>query len=204
MASISSLQILWFTLIVAYFSIRQVFAVHSLPILEASVLGLLGVPAAGKLGSAIVSGSRFRLSLDNWNWLIANEFLMEGKTIDPRKTAALKDLVLTDGVFDPTRYQLLLSSAIVGISMIVNGSLATSANETWGVLIAGSNAVYIGGKTFSPNGVKEIDERVSLIRASHPGPVSLNPLTDEDDLFIRRSLASAYGQNAVKERTLSQ
>lgn len=204
MASISSLQILWFTLIVAYISIKQVFANRGLPVLDSSILGLLGVSAAGKIGSTIICSSRLRLSLDNWNWLIANDFLREGKTIDPRETADLKDIVVTDGVFDPTRFQLLLSSAIVGFSMLRGDPLAASTMGDWSNLITGSNAVYIGGKALSPNGVKELDDRVTLIRTSHPFPVSLHPLMDEDDLFIRRSLVSAYGQNAVKERTLSK
>jgi hypothetical protein len=196
-ASISSLQLLWFTLIVAFISIENLLGARGLPILSESVLALLGMPAAGKLASIVISSNRLRLSLDNWNWLIDNQFLKEGRTIDPRTTANLKDLILTDGAFDPTRYQLFLFSLVIGIAMILGDNLGEFATGSWNSILFGSNALYLGGKALAPTGIKDLDDRVTAIRESQRDTAAITPITNEDREFIRKSLTSAYGAHAV-------
>jgi hypothetical protein len=196
-ASISSLQLLWFTLIVAFVSIESLLRHRGLPILSESVLTLLGMPAGGKLASIIVTSSRMRLSPENWNWLIENKFLKEGRSIDPRTTATLKDLILTDGAFDPTRYQLFLFSLVIGMAMILGNNLEQFNTGTWNGVLFGSNVVYLGGKALSPTGIKDLDDRVTAIRTSQLKTGVISPISDEDCAFIRKSLTSAYGANAV-------
>jgi hypothetical protein len=64
-ASISSLQLLRFTLFVFFIASANVFAGVGLPNISQDVLALLGWPAASKLGSIAISNSRLRLSLEN-------------------------------------------------------------------------------------------------------------------------------------------
>lgn len=195
-ASLSSLQLLWFTLIVAYISIEKLFLHNGLPGLTDSVMALLGLPGASKLASIVVSNNRMRLSLENWSWLIDNKFLKEGRTIDPRTTAHLRDLILTDASFDPTRYQLFLFSLVIGIAMILGDDLNKFNIGNWNGILLGSNAVYLGGKALSPTAIKDLNDRLTSIRKP-PGNASPVLLTDDDKLFIRKSLISAYGENAV-------
>ena len=196
-ASISSLQLLWFTLIVVFISIENLFLHKGLPGLSDSVLALLGMPAISKLASIVVTSNRLRLSLENWNWLIENNFLKEGRTIDPRTTAHLKDLILTDCAFDPTRYQLVLFSLVIGMAMILGNDLTNFNIGNWNGFLLGSNAVYLGGKALSPTGIKDLNDRVTVIRENQRNPAVNTQMTDEDLQFIRKSLISAYGEAAV-------
>ena len=140
-SSISSMQLLWFTLIAFYLGLRTLLIGKGLPALSESVLGLLAAPGAIKVASVVVSNYRMRLSLDNWSWLIQKEYLKAGNTIDPRgKIKSPFDgwdsLVLTDGTFDPTRYQLLVFSLLIGISLIMGDNLSKfHVNNSWAQFI---------------------------------------------------------------------
>ena len=192
-ASISSLQLLWFTLIVLFIAFKGLITGWQLSPLSADVLSLLGFPAATKIASVVISNSRLRLSLDNWNWLINNQFLRKGNTIDPRETAGLKDLILTDGVFDPVRFQLIVFSFLVGFAMLRGGSLNFPIGQ-WNTLLAGSNFVYLGGKAVSPTSIKEFDVLLSDIRSREIGRGEASKAEKES---IGNALESAYGRKAL-------
>jgi len=192
-ASISSLQLLWFTLIVLFIAFKGLISGWQLLPLSGDVLSLLGFPAATKLASVVISNSRLRLSLDNWNWLINNQFLRKGNTIDPRETAGWKDLVLTDGVFDPVRFQLIVFSFLIGFAMLRGGSLTFSIG-IWNTLLAGSNVVYLGGKALSPTAIKDLDVLLSDIRSRETGRGEASKAEKES---IGNALESAYGRKAL-------
>lgn len=194
MASISSLQLLWFTLIVLLISLKSLVIGYKLLPLSPELLSLLGWPAASKITSIIISNSRLRLSLENWSWLIKNNFLRKGNTIDPRETACWNDLILTDGVFDPVRFQLIVFSFLLGIALLRGGSVQSFNVGSWNTLLVGSNALYLGGKALSPTAIKELDDRLTSIRTreSNRGV----PSQEERD-FIKDSIESAYGKKAL-------
>jgi hypothetical protein len=193
-ASISSLQLLWFTLIVFFIASKSLYTGLGLSPLSTDVLSLLGWPAASRLTSVVISNSRLRLSLDNWNWLICKQFLRQGNTIDPRETAGWKDLILTDGVFDPVRFQLFLFSFLLGLAMLLGGSLLDFTVGSWNTLLAGSNALYLGGKALSPTAIKELDDRLTSIRSRETGR---GEASKEEEEFIERSIESAFGRKAL-------
>jgi hypothetical protein len=56
-ASISSLQLLWFTFIVLFIASKNVFARDGLSSISQDVLALLGWPSVSKLGSVAISNS---------------------------------------------------------------------------------------------------------------------------------------------------
>lgn len=193
-ASISSLQLLWFTLIVGFMAIKSLYSAKGLPGIPTDVLLLLGSPAASKVASVVISSSRLRLSLDNWNWLLQNKFLKAGNTIDPRDTAGWKDLIITDGVFDPARFQLFLSGFLIGFAMLLGDDMSKFTIGSWNNILIGSNVIYLGGKALSPTAIKELDERVTIISKKYH---DTGTIADEDKAYILRSLESAYGKNVL-------
>jgi hypothetical protein len=193
-ASISSLQLLWFTLIVLLISLKSLVIGYKLLPLSPELLSLLGWPAASKITSVVISNSRLRLSLENWSWLIKNDFLRKGNTIDPRETACWKDLILTDGVFDPVRFQLIVFSFLLGIALLRGGSVQAFNVGSWNTLLVGSNALYLGGKALSPTVIKELDDFLTNIRTREPNRGI--PIAEEKD-FIKDSIESAYGKKAL-------
>jgi hypothetical protein len=192
-ASISSLQLLWFTLIVLFIAFKGLIAGWLLSPLSADVLSLLGFPAASKIVSVVISNSRLRLSLDNWNWLINNQFLRKSNTIDPRETAGWKDLILMDGVFDPVRFQLIVFSFLVGFAMLRGGSLNFDIGQ-WSTLLAGSNFVYLGGKAVSPTSIKDLDVLLNDIRGRKIGR---GEASNEEKESIGNAIESAFGRKAL-------
>lgn len=201
-ASISSLQLLWFTFIVFFIASEKVFARNGLPSISQDVFALLGWPAVSKLGSVAISNSRLRLSLDNWNWLIDNNYLRQGSTIDPREAASFKNLILTDGTFDPVRFQLFLFSFLIGLSMLLGDNISNFTSTNWNTFLLGSNVIYLGGKALAPSLLKELDERIAAIRNRKPGPIEARPCSSasgltEDEQFIEKCLVSAFGSKAL-------
>lgn len=201
-ASISSLQLLWFTLIVFFIASQKVFYGVGLPGISQDIIALLGWPAASKLGSVAISNSRLRLSLENWNWLIDSNYLRQGNTIDPREGASFKHLILTDGTFDPLRFQLFVFSFLIGLAILLGNDISNFTSSNWNNFLVGSNAIYLGGKALAPSVLKELDERIDAIRNRKTELIEASTgmpekgLT-EDAKFIKKCLVSAFGSKAL-------
>jgi hypothetical protein len=192
--SISSLQLLWFTLIVVFGVVVDLFSNKGLSVLSPDVLPLLGVPAASKVTSALISKERLRLSSENWNWLVENNFLLDGRQIDPRTSAGWKDVLLTDGVFDPVRFQLFTFSFVIGWAIILGGDIESFKIGSWNIFLTGSNVFYLGGKALSQLSVDDLDSKVNELRKNKPASV-----TKEEKHFLGSSIEALYGRNALGE-----
>ncbi|MBD2103935.1 hypothetical protein [Leptolyngbya sp. FACHB-261] len=163
-ANISNLQITWFTLIVFGLLVHVLLRTGELSPISDNILWLLGISATGKIISRGVDFTRNRLSLENRAWLYYQGWL---KDTGPLKAAKWGDLIMTDSSFDVYKYQLLIFSLIVGITLTVSGLNAlTTFNLPQGFvsLLGLSNAVYIFGKTTSPNLVAELNEHLNQLR----------------------------------------
>jgi hypothetical protein len=203
--SLSSLQLLFFTMIVVFMSVRSLFASSGLPLLSDTLLTLLAVPGVGKLSANFVSANRARLSLENWNYLIDEGVLRRGSAIDPVNTAHLKDLLLTDGVFDPARFQLLCASVLIGLAMLLGGDLShfgldigseAGKYNSWGWLLAGSNAIYIGGKAVAPSTIEELNQCVAALRQAKTKLLDNECKVCSDEVkSVARVLKSMYGNS---------
>lgn len=187
-ASLSNLQIFWFTLIVLGLLVHILLYTGVLSALSESILLLLGISAASKILSAGVDVAKNRLSFDNWSWLHNKGWL----TIEPEKNAHWRDLILTDGSLDVYRYQLAAFSCLVGVTLLISGInvLATySLPEGFLALLGLSNVVYIFGKTVAPNSVAELNSKLDALRkAEQEGPKDQKT---EDE--VKSMLKSVYG-----------
>jgi hypothetical protein len=170
-ASISQLQIFFFTLIVLWLLTFIVLRTGLLSDISLDVLLLLGISAGGAVGSKVADQMKKRLSYENWAWLRNRQWLTAyetgiGQTPDSRR-ARWGDLLKTDGDFDIYSFQLAVFSIVVAYSLVTTGidQLATfeiPANLKG--LLGLSNVVYIGGKAISPNSVGELDLKLTDLR----------------------------------------
>jgi hypothetical protein len=203
-ASISGLQLLWFASIILYLVFCSLFNRHGLSDLSPGLLSLLGISVSSNISSSVISSTRLRLSLENWNWLIDNGFLLKGSSVNPRKAAQWSDLVLTEGSFDPFRYQLLAFSIVFGLAILMGGvaSLETfQLTPSYQALLFSSNVIYVGGKVLSPTVVKELDDLVEKLRVNEQEMISNSDqkftVSDAEKHFLVLSLGSAYGPEAL-------
>ena len=195
-ASLSNLQILWFTLIVAGLLVYAWLVTGSMLSPSVDVLWLLGIASGTKVVAASIGSLRQRLSLDNWNWLVANKLLRPEREIDPVDTAQWRDLVLDNGTLEPSRYQLVAFGFLIGISLLfgnIDVIQSFQVPEFFRTLQGLSSGFYLFGKFVSPDTVEEFNKHVSSLRTSAP-PL---PISDDEDAYLRRTIASLYGQGAV-------
>ncbi|MGM3308085.1 hypothetical protein ACSQ6I_19260 [Anabaena sp. WFMT] len=163
-ASISNLQITWFTLIVFGLLIHVLLRTGQLSAISEDILWLLGISGTAKILSMGIDVSANRLSLDNLAWLRIQGYLNDS---NQSKNANWKDLINTNGSFDVYKYQLLLFSFIVGITLTISGLRVLTEfklPEGFLNLLGLSNVVYIFGNTISPNSIAELNKYINELR----------------------------------------
>jgi hypothetical protein len=149
----------------------------------------------------VIDVSKNKLSLENFSWLHTQEWLVEVKQT---KSANWKDLINTNGSFDVYKYQLLLFSFIVGITLSVSGlNVLTEFKLPQGFLslIGLSNVVYIFGNTISPNSIAELNKNIDDLRI-----LEKEYFSKHDDYIIKaRNVAGMltliYGKESTKFQT---
>jgi hypothetical protein len=196
--SISRLQILFFTLIVAGLLVFVLLRIGYLGELSESVLYLLGIAGAGTLAAKQTSVVRRRLDPQNWAWLLRTGWR------PPKHEPGVADLVMENGEFDIYRFQILVFSFIVGLSLLFTGlfGLATfELPDSMLVLLGLSQAVYVGGKAVTKPQVNELNKQIgdfrdSLreLRVQDPGATALTPELKSQADDIERLLNATYGR----------
>ena len=173
-ASLSNLQVFFFTLIVVWLAIYWLVKEGELVAINNTVLGLLGIAVAGSgLGKA-VDAARFRIRGENWAWAqakqwIIKDFTRNSSTREPR----LGDLVTSDQGFDVARFQAVVFSVVVGMSLLYSGATAAHAEafssfaigNAYLTLIGISQGVYVGGKAIGGNLVADLDAKLTELRS---------------------------------------
>ena len=188
-ASLSNLQILFFSLVVFWIVLYLLFRYGRLTNLSGDVLYLLGIGAIGSGGAKVVALRRQRLSFENWAWLKRKGWIKEdiGRSRRPPRWA---DLVNSDGKFDVFKFQSIVVSLIVGFGLLIAGVVgpdearagaeamadksgsmeaakglaAFSIPEGLLGLLGLSQVAYIGGKVTAPAPVEELDQRLNKVR----------------------------------------
>lgn len=164
-ASISNLQITWFTLVVFGLLIHVLLRTGELSDISEDILWLLGISGGSKIIASMgIDVASNRLSLDNLAWLRTQGWL---KDSNQEKNANWKDLINTNGNFDVYKYQLLLFSFIVGITLTISGiKVLTEFKLPQGFLglLGLSNVVYILGDKISPNSIAELNTHINELR----------------------------------------
>ncbi|MBK1667170.1 hypothetical protein CKO28_03815 [Rhodovibrio sodomensis] len=159
--SISKLQILFFTLIVAGMLIYVLLRVGRLGDLSADVLLLLGISGVG--GAAVKQASvlRRRVSAENWSWLKRQGWAA------PPVQASWGDLVMEGTEFDVYRFQILIFSLIVGGALLFTGLFGLANFELPPALLGLlglSQVVYLGGKVVSRPETVELNKAITNLR----------------------------------------
>lgn len=167
-ASLSNLQILFFSLIVFWVLFYSVLKDGTLSKLSPDVLILLGIGAAGTAGAKISALRQQRLSFENWAWLKRKGWIQNdiGKARTPPTWA---DLVTSDDAFNVFKFQNIVVSLIVGIGLVFVGLSEDSSaglasfeiDQSLLSLLGLSQATYVGGKAISASPVAELDKKLN-------------------------------------------
>lgn len=160
--SISKLQILFFTLIVAGMLVYVLLRVGRLGDLSTDVLLLLGISGVGGAAVKQAAVMRRRLSAENWSWLRRQDWA------PPPVVTSWRDLTMEGSEFDIYRFQILIFSLVVGGALLFTG-LFGLAHFTLPPALMGllglSQVVYLGGKVVSRPETVELDKAIDTLRS---------------------------------------
>ncbi len=173
-ASLSNLQLFYFTLVVLWVVIAALTWTGRLAGLSGDVVMLLGVGAAGTAGGKIAAIAKKRLEFDNWVWLVRKGWIKE--SIEPganTRKPEFGDLLSSGGEFDVSKFQLFVFSLAVGAALIyfaaygadVQGGLSSfEIPGEYLSLIGLSQVAYIGGKAVKPGVKADLDKKLNELR----------------------------------------
>ena len=177
-ASLSRLQLLWFTILVLSVLVYLLNLTGDLSDLPESVLVLLGISAAGTVGTLGVDGAKNRLSFVNWQWLNDQGWLSEadkyGDDVAKSKQAEnygkqsrWQDLLLDEGgVFNVYKFQLFFTSFLVGVFLIFSGGSNLRGfrlPENFPQLLGISNLFYVFGRSVQPTGFDDLGRQITSL-----------------------------------------
>lgn len=164
-ASLSQMQIIFFSVIVLYLVSYILLRTGILASLSDTVLLLLGIAGAGSATGQIATNNLQRLSFDNWAWIkgkgwMADDGLHVGKP-------SWSDLLTTNGEFDPYRFQVVSFSFVVGIALLalgLDGLASFTIPSSLLGLIGLSQVGYVGGKIVAPGNLGDLDKKLTDLR----------------------------------------
>ncbi|EXI77469.1 MAG: hypothetical protein AW10_03823 [Candidatus Accumulibacter appositus] len=165
-ASLSSLQIIWFSLVVLGVSTYVLMRTGQLTELSMDVVVLLGIAALGTAaGKATAKSNK---SVNSESYLLLQQL---GLSFSPNDKPKSSDLVTeqtgNQSVFDVTKFQMLVFSLVVGIALIISGISGLSnfqLPDAFLALLGVSQAVYVGGKAISPPAIAQLNDLAAGIR----------------------------------------
>lgn len=164
-ASLSQMQIIYFSVIVLLLVSYILLRTGILASLSNNVLLLLGIAGVGSVGGQLATNNTARISFENWAWLKHKNWTADtGFHVDK---PSWSDLFSTNDVFDPYRFQMVSFSFVIGVSLLMVG-LSGLANFTVPESLLGviglSQATYIGGKIAAPANFSGLDAKVTELR----------------------------------------
>lgn len=182
--SLAILQTIWFTNIVYALVIYYLLRLGSLGDLSADILWLLGIPLVGTTLARAIDAVKQRLTPENYTWIVTRgwitkpEFLQSSRwrnqqTSDHNQNvvdqARFGDVFFEAGRFEPTKYQAVIFSVVVGGALLLTGfdKLATfEIPDAYLVLMGGSQGLYILGKHVAPDRFHEASGLLDAARKS--------------------------------------
>jgi hypothetical protein len=198
-ASLSQMQIIYFSVIVLFLVSYILLRTGILASLSNNVLLLLGIAGVGSVGGQLATNNTGRISFENWAWLKHKNWTAgEGFHVDK---PSWNDLFSTNDVFDPYRFQMVSFSFVIGISLLMVG-LSGLANftvpESLLGLIGLSQATYITGKIAAPATFSALDAKLTDLRKAQADFLAATadkwvPLTNPET-----QLAAAKADNKAK------
>jgi len=162
--SLSNLQVLVFSMVVIGGLAMIVLLKGLLSELSESVVWLLGLPAAGSIGSQVASNSRDRLSTANWAWLVSRSVLPVN---DPnREKPSWRDILASNQELDLYKLQAAGFSVLVIVAMLVSMSrLDTfSVPQSMLYILGLSQVVFVGGRFTKPATLADLDALITELK----------------------------------------
>ena len=156
-ASLSNLQVFYFSFIVFWLLAFFVVKMNKLGGLSPDILTLLGIGVAGTAGAKVTAITRKRLSLEDWAWLKRKNWISQDIE-RKRRPPEFADLMTSGADFDVYKFQTLVVSFIVGVALLVAGITVEDpdALQEFKIpdyllgLLGLSQAAYVGGKAIGP------------------------------------------------------
>jgi hypothetical protein len=164
-ASLSNLQIIFFSVIVLYLVSYILLRTGILASLSDTVLLLLGIAAVGSVGGKLATANTQRLSFDNLAWTKRKGWTnTDGYHVSTPKWS---DFFTTNDDFDPYKFQMLSFSLVIGVALLMTG-LSGLANFSIPTALLGviglSQATYLGGKIAAPATFGDLDNKLAELR----------------------------------------
>ena len=206
-ASLSTLQVFFFTVLVFVMLAYVLLRTGVLSDLSTTVLELLGISGLGATAAKGADSSKTAMEPANQAWLQSKGWY-DAPSVRSAGQPTFYDLISSDSNFDVYRYQSFLFSAAVGGALFIGGisqlSSFTVPQNILGILGL-SQVVYIAGKLVSPNSASQINAVITDLRSAEAAfrhaaltyqpPAGAAPLTPPANLldFIDRAGTAAYG-----------
>lgn len=197
-ASISQFQVFSFSLIVAGMTLYSWLRTGVLLELSEDLLYLLGISALGAGASKYTSIIKRRPKTEVRSYLRAKDWLPPETAIN-ETGARWQNLLLTDGKLDVYKFQMMLFSLVVAVSLLSAGITDLGVIEipdTLLTLLGMSQTVYVGGKAISQTNVVEFEKNVKEMQAAE------NAYLAADNDAERLKLFKTYAKEFEEARLL--
>jgi hypothetical protein len=164
-ASMSQLQVLIFTFVVAGLMLMLFLRTESLTDLSMDLLKLIGISAVGTAGAKFTQTLKTALKSETARFLIAKGwYKWELRPIE--NTANFRQLLLTDNRLDVYKFQMLIFTVIVALYVVSAGQTGlgeVKISDTMIYLLGISQLVYVGGKAVTDR-TTDLEEAVAKLR----------------------------------------
>lgn len=172
-ASISKLQLFFFTLIVLWVVVADLVWTGRLIGLSSDILILLGIGAAGTAGGKVTAIAKKQLSFENRAWLMRKGWIKESIEREPSdRKPEFGDLLCSGNEFDISKFQLLVFSLVIGAALVYFTAYGADVQSLSDFEIPGeylgliglSQVVYVGGKAVGTNTKADLDKKLNEVR----------------------------------------
>ncbi len=200
-ASLSQLQVMLFTFIVAGLLFQLLLRTGVLSNLSADLLFLLGISAVGGATGRFTETLKTGLSAAAERYLIGKGWY-NWDTEPLRKHATFARLLMTDGRLDVYKFQMAIFTVVVAAYVISAGQSDlsnVSISQTVLYLIGISQGVYVGGKAVTDR-TADLEAAVAkMIDLESQMQILLkNPPADAADFAARKNTLLAQYQEAAQ------
>lgn len=185
-ASMSQLQVLIFTFVVAGLMLNIFLRTESLTELSMDVLKLIGISAVGTASAKFTQTLKTGLKPETAKYLIAKGWY-QWKLQPIANTATFRQLLLTDNRLDVYKFQMLIFTIIVALYILSAGQTGLEGvkiSDTMIYLLGISQLVYVGGKAVTDRTTDLEDAAAKMRDLESKLEKVAAPLTDEQKRWL--------------------
>ena len=144
-SSLGNLQVLFFTLVTTWLFVYTVYRTGTWAKLDLALVAPFLIVSAGAITARWMRASD-QVSVVNLRWLLDRGWI--------RSRASLRDLFMSRGEPDPTRFQAVALSVVIGLALVIaflNDRPEMGDATTILALLGASQATYVFGKFVKPD-----------------------------------------------------